>query len=146
MHKWAPQFGGCAVGLIALAACSPPAPSPPTASPSTSSSGAAVTSAVASPSPSSSAVSPSVLATEALTNIFCEPDSAGVWSFTGTLNNPSSTEVRYSVAIAVGATSSVAGHAIIEQTVGPNSKADVRADAFAKDAPAGAICEAVVSK
>ncbi|MGX9900953.1 hypothetical protein ACW0JT_15865 [Arthrobacter sp. SA17] len=48
--------------------------------------------------------------------------------------------------MAVGVNSSVAGHAMIEQPVAAGSKADIQASAFATSAPAGAQCEAVVSK
>jgi hypothetical protein len=89
---------------------------------------------------------PSALATEALSNVVCSPDAAGSWSFSGTLSNPGSTEVKYTVAVAVGTTSSPAGHALIEQTVAPGATVTVRADKFASGAPAGATCEAVVSK
>ena len=150
MHKWTPLLGGCAVGLLALAACSPPASNPPTGSqPPASSSPSDSTDAPqpSSPAPPASGVpTPSALATDALSDVICEPDAAGSWSFSGTLTNAGSSEVKFTVAVAVGATSSVAGHAMIEQTVAPGAKATVRADHFASAAPAGAVCEAVVSK
>ena len=150
MHKWTPLFGGCAVGLIALAACSPPASNPPTISqPPTSSSPTDSSIAPQTSSPASSASevpTPSALATDALSDVICEADAAGSWSFSGTLSNAGTSEVKFTVAVAVGTTSSPAGHAMIEQTVAPGAKVTVRADHFASAAPAGAICEAVVSK
>jgi hypothetical protein len=152
MHKWTPLLGGCAVGLLALAACSPPASNPPAGSqPPASSSSSVSTNAPqpSSPAPASTAVgvpTPSALATDALSNVICEPDAAGSWSFSGTLTNAGSSEVKFTVAVAVGVTSSPAGHAMIEQVVAPGATATVRADNFASAAPAGAQCEAVVSK
>jgi hypothetical protein len=150
MHKWTPLFGGCAVGLISLAACSPPVSNPPTASqPTTASSPTASGNSPQSTSsvPAASGVpTPSAVATDALSDVICEPDAAGSWSFSGTLTNAGTSEVKFTVAVAVGATSSPAGHAMIEQIIAPGAKATVRADHFASAAPAGATCEAVVSK
>ncbi|MBP1136297.1 hypothetical protein JOE31_002529 [Arthrobacter sp. PvP023] len=151
MQNWAPLIGGCAAGLFALTACSPPSASPPTASQASSSQSAA------DPSPTGSAIKPGPSATstpaatefiaaEALGDVVCEADSNGVWSFSGTLSNTGSEAVKYTVAVAVGTTSSVAGHAMIEKLVPAGSKETVRADSFAVNAPAGAKCEAVVSK
>ncbi|XAS65727.1 hypothetical protein VUN84_08910 [Micrococcaceae bacterium Sec5.8] len=89
---------------------------------------------------------PSALASDALSDVTCSPDAAGSWSFSGTLSNQGSTDVTYTVAVAVGATSSPAGHALIEQRVTAGASVTVRADNFASGAPAGAACEAVVSK
>jgi hypothetical protein len=86
------------------------------------------------------------VANEALSDVVCQPDGNGVWSFSGTLTNSGSADVKYTVAVAVGTTSSVAGHAMIEQVVAAGAKAAVHADAFASNVPAGAKCEAVVSK
>lgn len=154
MQKWTPLIGGCAVGLVALTACSPPSANSPTTQgsrPQTSSqtpSGSATSpsgaAAVTSGTPQELATS--AVATEALSDVFCEPDAAGVWSFSGTLSNPGSAPVKYTVAVAVRLTNSPAGHAMIEETVAPGAKVKVRADAFASGAPAGAKCEAVVSK
>lgn len=149
MHKWTPLIGGCAVGLIALAACSPPATNPPATPPTSTPASPTVSSTAPQPVPPTSATGvpvPSALATDALTNVKCTPDAAGAWSFSGTLTNPGTTEVTYTVAVAVGVTSSPAGHALIEQRVAPGAEVTVRADNFASGAPAGATCEAVVSK
>lgn len=89
---------------------------------------------------------PSALATDALSDVVCAADAAGSWSFSGTLTNRGSSPVKYTVAVAVGTTSSPAGHALIEQTVAPGAKETVRAANFAAGAPAGSTCEAVVSK
>lgn len=150
MQNWAPLIGGCAAGLFALTACSPPA-APPTATATPSNSGQSTTvpSTPATTGPASASPTPTppeALATDALSNVACQADAAGVWSFSGTLTNPGPAEVKYTVAVAVGTTSSVTGHAMIEQVVAPGATAGVRADAFATNAPAGAKCEAVVSK
>lgn len=152
MQNWAPLIGGCAAGLFALTACSPPATSPPTASqasPGQATDGSSPTSSAPEPVPSATATTPAAtefVATEALNDVLCQADGKGIWSFSGTLSNPGSEAVKYTVAVAVGTTSSVAGHAIIEKDVAAGSKETVRADAFATNAPAGSTCEAVVSK
>jgi hypothetical protein len=150
MQQWTPLFGGCAVGLIALAACSPPASDPPTISPPLASSSPSVSNDTPQASHAEPSVSelppPSALATDALSDVVCAPDSGGSWSFSGTLTNPGSAAVKYTVAIAVGTTSSPAGHAMIEETVAPGAKVTVRAEKFASGAPNGSTCEAVVSK
>lgn len=155
MRKWIPLFGGCAVGLVALAACSPPATNPPTASqppasdsPTASSSptDAVSTPSSSSPPPATGVPTPSALATDALTDIICEPDATGSWSFSGNLTNTGTSEVKFTVAVAVGTTTSPAGHALIEKVVAPGAEVSVRADNFAAAAPAGSVCEAVVSK
>lgn len=150
MHQWTPLFGGCAVGLLALAACSPPASNPPVNSPTLESNNSSVSGTAPQPSGPVSSVStlpaPSALASDALSEVVCAADPAGSWSFSGTLTNPGSTAVKYTVAVAVGTTSSPAGHAMIEQTVAPGAKETVRAENFASGAPTGSTCEAVVSK
>jgi hypothetical protein len=147
MQNWAPLIGGCAAGLFALTACSPPPVAPPTATPSNSGQSTTLPSAPATSGPASaSPTPPEALATDALSGVACQADAAGVWSFSGTLTNPGPAEVKYTVAVAVGTTSSVTGHAMIEQVVAAGATAVVRADAFAANAPAGAKCEAVVSK
>ena len=149
MLKWTPLIGGCAVGLLALAACSPPATNPPATPPSSIPASPTVSSTAPQPAPPTTATGvpvPSALATDALSNVSCSPDASGAWSFSGTLSNPGTTEVTYTVAVAVGTTSSPAGHALIEQRVAPGAEVTVRADKFASAAPAGSTCEAVVSK
>ena len=86
------------------------------------------------------------MANEALSDVVCAADAAGVWSFSGTLTNTTDTAVTFSVVVAVGSTSSVAGRASIEQTVPAGGTAEVRADAFADGAPASSTCQAVVSR
>lgn len=149
MHKWTPLFGGCAVGLIALAACSPPASNPPSASQMTTSTATAVSTTAPQPTtppPATGVPVPSAVATDALSDVTCAPDAAGSWSFSGTLSNVGSADVKYTVAVAVGTTSSPAGHALIEQAVAPGAQVKVRADNFASGSPDGSTCEAVVSK
>lgn len=89
---------------------------------------------------------PTAIANDALSNVVCTADAAGVWSFSGTLTNTSDTAATFSVAVAVGSTSSVAGHATIQQEVPAGGTAEVRADAFADGAPASSTCQAVVSR
>ncbi len=89
---------------------------------------------------------PTAIANDALSNVVCTADAAGVWSFSGTLTNTSDTAATFSVAVAVGSTSSVAGHATIQQEVPAGGTAQVRADAFADGAPASSTCQAVVSR
>lgn len=153
MQNWGPLIAGCAACLFVLTACSPPSANPPTVTPSTLGETTTVptTSVPEVPPPSSPSATvpptaPEALATDALSDVICLPDGSGVWSFSGTLTNSGPTDVKYSVAVAVGTTSSVTGHAMIEQVVVAGAKASVRADAFATNAPAGAKCEAVVSK
>lgn len=151
MQNWAPLIGGCAAGLFALVACSPPSGNPPSATqatpePTSTVSPAPAPSSPGSASPSGSPTVPAAVANDALIDVHCQPDASGVWSFSGTLTNSGSADVKYTVAVAVGTTSSVSGHAMIEQVVAAGAKAAVHADAFASNAPAGAKCEAVVSK
>ncbi|WP_216698964.1 hypothetical protein [Arthrobacter sp. Br18] len=87
---------------------------------------------------------PTAIANEALGNVVCTADAAGVWSFSGTLTNTADTTVTFSVVVAVGSTSSVAGRANIQQAVPAGGTAEVRADAFADGAPASSTCQAVV--
>lgn len=152
MQNWAPLIGGCAAGLFALTACSsPPSVNPPTASqasPGLITDNPSPTGPVQGP-PSTASTTPAAtdfIATEALTDVVCEADGKGVWSFSGTLSNAGSETVKYTVAVAVGTTSSVAGHAMIEKLVAAGSRENIQADAFATNAPADAKCEAVVSK
>ncbi|CAN7349874.1 hypothetical protein LJR078_002052 [Arthrobacter sp. LjRoot78] len=151
MQNWAPLIGGCAAGLFALTACSsPPSVNPPTASQASpgliTDSPSPTGSVQGPPSTSATPAATDFIATEALTDVGCEADGNGVWSFSGTLSNTGSEPVKYTVAVAVGTTSSVAGHAMIEKLVAAGSKENIRADAFATNAPADAKCEAVVSK
>lgn len=150
MYRWTPLLGGCAVGLITLAACSPPAPNPATDSPSENAVSSTISASAPPPSAPPTTVTelpkPSALATEALTDVVCAADSAGSWSFSGTLTNGGSAPVKYTVAVAVGTTSSPAGHALIEKTVAPGANEKVNAANFASGAPSGSTCEAVVSK
>jgi len=88
----------------------------------------------------------SQIAADALTDVACQPDAAGVWSFSGQLHNRSAQSVNFTVAIAVGSTSSVLGHSIVEQTVPAGGSVRIESKAFATGTPAGAMCQAVASK
>lgn len=76
----------------------------------------------------------------------CAADASGTWSFSGTLYNAGTAAVKYTIAIAVGTTSSVAGHAMIEKELAAGASTEVRAAEIAHAAPAGSTCDAVVSK
>lgn len=150
MYRWTPLFGGCAVGLITLAACSPPAPNPATDSPSANAGASTISASAPPPSTPPTTITelpkPSALATDELTDVVCTADPSGSWSFSGILKNDSSAPVKYTVAVAVGTNSSPAGHALIEKTVAPGANEKVNAANFASGAPSGSTCEAVVSK
>ncbi|MHC6222003.1 hypothetical protein [Arthrobacter sp. MMS24-S77] len=98
------------------------------------------------PTPSQTPPPPDLLATDALKNVQCAADAGGTWSFSGTLTNTGTAAVKYTIAIAVGTTSSVAGHAMIEKELAAGASAEVRAADIAQSAPAGSTCGAVVSK
>lgn len=86
---------------------------------------------------------PTAIANDSLSDVVCTADAAGVWSFSGTLTNTADTAVTFSVVVAVGSTSSVAGRTRIQQAVPAGGTIEVRADAFA-EAPAPSTCQAVV--
>jgi hypothetical protein len=90
--------------------------------------------------------SPDLQVTDALKNVQCAADANGTWSFSGTLTNTGTATVKYTIAIAVGTTSSVAGHAMIEKELAAGASTEVRAVDIARAAPAGSTCDAVVSK
>ncbi|MBB6404687.1 hypothetical protein [Arthrobacter sp. AZCC_0090] len=92
------------------------------------------------------APSPDALVTDALKNVQCAADANGTWSFSGTLTNTGTAAVKYTIAIAVGTTSSVAGHSMIEKELAAGASTEVHAAEVAHAAPAGSTCEAVVSK
>lgn len=170
---WGSALGVIALsGCTSLPAGAPdaPAPRPSASAPGTppASQGAATTSAdtaagtalpaTAPPHPGPSVeatldtsmesvpANPTAIANEALSDVVCTADAAGVWSFSGTLTNTADTAVTFSVVVAVGSTSSVAGRASIRQAVPAGGTAEVRADAFADGAPASSTCQAVVSR
>ncbi len=145
---------GCASIILALTACSSTGTVPlpdrtsvqaPASSDAPTPTATAGTAPASSP-PSAGIPTPPALVTDALSDVECAPDSAGVWSFRGTLTNTGTSDVTYLVAIAVGVNTSVAGHAMIEQTVKAGENVRVTAEALAVGAPAGARCDAVVSK
>jgi len=136
-----------AVLLLALAGCS------------SGGSGPAGTSTAATPAPSTSQtsgspapgasepgdVSTSLNAPDALRQQICTATADGSWSFKGTLVNNSDKNRMFTVAIAVTAGPTVAGHALITQVVPAGQSADIAAPNFAKTKDGGGTCTPVVS-
>lgn len=90
-------------------------------------------------------VSTSLNAPEAWRQYACSPSADGSWSFTGTLDNKSAKTRVFTVAIAVTAGPSVAGHTIITKTVAAGGSAEITAPNFAKTKDSTATCTPVVS-
>ncbi|MFE4229708.1 hypothetical protein ACFRJ8_17680 [Arthrobacter sp. NPDC056886] len=75
----------------------------------------------------------------------CTASADGSWSFKGTLVNNSDKNKVFTVAIAVTAGPTVAGHALITQVVPAGQSADIAAPNFAKTKDGGGTCAPVVS-
>lgn len=143
MQNWPFTVVLAAVGIFTLGACGAPSSAPP---PSAAAPPSAPATTPSPPSPAPSVSAPDSLVTDALKNVQCAADAHGTWSFSGTLHNTGTASVKYTIAIAVGTTSSVAGHAMIEKEVAAGASTEVRAAEVAQAAPAGSTCDAVVSK
>ncbi len=140
-----------AVLLLVLAGCSSGGSGP--AGPSTAATPAPTTSTSTSqtsgsPAPGASEpgdVSTSLNAPDALRQHVCTATADGSWSFKGTLVNNSDKNRVFTVAIAVTAGPTVAGHALITQVVPAGQSADIAAPNFAKTKDGGGTCTPVVS-
>ena len=136
-----------AVLLLVLAGCSSGGSGP--AGPSTAATPAPTTSPTSgSPAPAASEpgdVSTSLNAPDALRQHVCTATADGSWSFKGTLVNNSDKNRVFTVAIAVTAGPTVAGHALITQVVPAGQSADIAAPNFAKTKNGGGTCAPVVS-
>jgi hypothetical protein len=75
----------------------------------------------------------------------CTARADGSWSFKGTLVNNSDKNRVFTVAIAVAAGPTVAGHALITQVVPAGQSADIAAANFAKTKDSAGTCTPVVS-
>ena len=138
-----------AVLLLALAGCSSGGSGPAGTSTAATPAPAASTSQTSgSPAPGASEpgdVSTSLNAPDALRQHVCTATADGSWSFKGTLVNNSDKNRVFTVAIAVTAGPTVAGHALITQVVPAGQSADIAAPNFAKTTDGGATCTPVVS-
>ena len=137
-----------AVLLLALAGCSsggsgPAGPSTATPAPTTSTSQTSGSPAPGTYEPGD--VSTSLNAPDALRQHVCTATADGSWSFKGTLVNNTDKNRVFTVAIAVTAGPTVAGHALITKVVPAGQSADIAAPNFAKTKDGGGTCTPVVS-
>lgn len=140
------------IATMALSGCSTTGKDLPENNLSSTSAAAMETATTAAPqsrSPESTGaitvISPSALATQDLSDIKCTSDSEGSWSFQATVNNPGTTQRRYTIAIAVVANAVAQGHTMITVDVPAKGAEPVAAKDFAISADPGAICEPVMS-
>ena len=139
-----------AVLLLVLAGCSSggSGPAGPSESRTAGTPAPSTSQTSGSPAPGASEpgdVSTSLNAPDALRQHVCTATADGSWSFKGTLVNNTDKNRVFTVAIAVTAGPTVAGHALITQAVPAGRSADIAAPNFAKTKDGGGTCTPVVS-